>query len=78
MGVLLPEMDRLMRKLLFKFVPLRLIRGQPDLRQLKYDLVENQHPDDMIAFDCEVLKDLLVMDLWKEPTSHMHPASFFQ
>ena len=43
------EMDRLMRKLFFKFVPLRLIHGQPDLRQLKYDSLENQHPDDMIA-----------------------------
>ena len=46
---LLPEMDRLLRKLLVKFIPLRLIRGQQDLRTVQYTLLENQHPDDNIA-----------------------------
>ena len=32
-GVLLPGMDRLLRKLLLKFVLLRLVRGQRDLRR---------------------------------------------
>ncbi len=48
-GMLFPEMDRLLRKLLVKFVPLRLIRGQQDLRQVAYTSLANQHDDDTIA-----------------------------
>ncbi|KAK2190880.1 hypothetical protein NP493_65g01019 [Ridgeia piscesae] len=98
-------MDRLLRKLMVKFVPLRLIRGQQDPRTVEFTLLDNQHPDDTIVglpmaylaaeeldptqtakffrevrafctavigkmlakfpFDCEVLKDLVVMDLAK-------------
>ncbi|KAK2157429.1 hypothetical protein NP493_1878g00002 [Ridgeia piscesae] len=42
-------MDRLPRKLLVKFIPLCLIRGQQDLRTVQYTLLGNQHPDDNIA-----------------------------
>ena len=48
-GMLFPEMDRLLRKLLVKFVPLRLIRGQQDLRQVDYGTTSNQHDNDTIA-----------------------------
>jgi len=46
---LLIEMDRLLRKLMVKFVPLRLVRGQTDLREVKFDLRENQHDDATVA-----------------------------
>ena len=48
-GALLPEMDRLLHKLMAKFVPLRLLRGQTDLREVKFDLRENQHDDANVA-----------------------------
>ena len=48
-GVLLPEKDRLFRKLLVKFVPLRLVRGQEDLREVDLRLRENQHDNDTVA-----------------------------
>lgn len=48
-GVLLPEMDRLLRKLMVKFVPLRLVRGQTDLREVEFHLRENQHDDATVA-----------------------------
>ena len=49
MGVLLPEMDQLFRKFLVKFVPLRLVRGQEDLREVDFRLRENQHDNDAVA-----------------------------
>ena len=45
MGSLLIEMDRLLRKLMVKSVPLRLVHGQADLREVKFSLRENQHDD---------------------------------
>ena len=48
-GALLPEMDRLLRKLLVKFVPLHLIRGQTDLRRVAYSVTANQHSNEVIA-----------------------------
>ncbi|KAK2176476.1 hypothetical protein NP493_662g01031 [Ridgeia piscesae] len=47
-GALLPDMDRLLRKLM-KFVTLRLLRGQTDLCEVKFDLRENQHDDTTVA-----------------------------
>ena len=51
MGVLIPEMDRLLRKLMVKFVPMRLVRGETDLRWIEFHLRENQqlHDDDKVA-----------------------------
>ena len=43
------ETGRLQCKLLVKFVPLRLIRGQADLRTIHFEQRENQHDDDIIA-----------------------------
>ena len=48
-GALIPEMDRLLRKLMVKFVPLRLLRGQTDLREVKFDLRENHAAVGMAA-----------------------------
>ena len=48
-GALIPEMDRLQCKLMVKFVPFRLLRGQTDLREVKFDLRENQHDDASVA-----------------------------
>ncbi len=48
-GALHPEMDRLLRKLLVKFVPLRLIRGQTDLRTIDFASRTNQHDDETPA-----------------------------
>ena len=48
-GVLIPEMDRLLRKLMVKFVPLRLVRGETVLRRIQFHLRENQHDDNTVA-----------------------------
>ena len=48
-GALLPEMDRMLRKLMVKFVPLRLIGGQQDPRTVEFTLLDNEHPDDAIG-----------------------------
>ena len=48
-GALQSEMDRLLRKLMVKFVPLRLIRGQTCLRTVDFANRANQHHDDMLA-----------------------------
>ena len=48
-GILHLEMDRLLRRFMVKFVPLRFIRGQSDLRTVDSATRANQHPDDLIA-----------------------------
>ena len=48
-GILHLEMDRLLRRFMVKFVPPRLIRGQPNLRTVDVAARAIQHPDDLIA-----------------------------
>lgn len=72
-GVLLPEMDRLLRKLMVKFVPLRFIRGQQDLRTVEFTLLDNQHSDDTIAIGMPARAFLATEDL--EPAQ---TAKFFR
>jgi len=48
-GVLANEMDRLLKKFLAKFVQLRHIKGQADLKQIKYETLDLQHDDDTLA-----------------------------
>ena len=53
-GVLIPEMDRLLRKLLVKFVQLRHIRRVVDLRTIDYSDREVQQGDSTIAVGMKV------------------------
>lgn len=48
-GVMAAEMDRLLRKLMVKFVKLGHIRGRDDLRQVEDKNKDNQHDDTTIA-----------------------------
>ena len=72
-GALLPEMDRMLRKLMVKFVPLRLIRGQQDPRTVEFTLLDNQHPDDTIAIGMPARAYLAAEEL--DPTQ---TAKFFR
>lgn len=56
------EMDRLLRKLMVKFVTLTHIRGQPDLRHVDYDNFDNQHDDDTIAIGLQTRTLLAEME----------------
>ena len=53
-GVLIPEMDRLLRKLLVKFVQLRHIRNVADLRTIDYSDRGIQQGDSTIAVGMKV------------------------
>ncbi|GFO33333.1 connexin 27.5 [Plakobranchus ocellatus] len=60
-GCLLPEMDRLLRKFLIKFVQMRHVKAADKLRNLNLNNKDLQHGDDMIAIGLdtrEVLQDL--------------------
>ena len=48
-GALHPETDRLLRKLMVKFAPLRLFRGQTDLCTVDFANRTNQDHDNILA-----------------------------
>lgn len=56
------EMDRLLRKLVVKFVTLTHIRGQSDLRHGAYDNFDSQHDDDTIAIGLQTRTLLAEME----------------
>ena len=76
-GPLHPEMDRLLRKLMVKFVPLRLFRGQTDLRTVDFANRTNQHQDDMLAVGMAA-RPFLALEEDEGGVPYAKEAVFFQ
>ena len=48
-GVLLPEMEKLLRTSFVKFVQMRCATSCPNLKKIDFKTRENQHQDDKLA-----------------------------
>ena len=48
-GVLLPEMDRLLQTFILKFVQMRCVKSGLNLKEVDFKTQENQHQDNKLA-----------------------------
>ncbi|GFO50275.1 connexin 27.5, partial [Plakobranchus ocellatus] len=62
-GCLLPEMDRLLRKFLIKFVQMRHVKAADELRNLNFHNKDLQHGNDMIAIGLDTRENLQDLDV---------------
>ena len=73
-GCLAPEMNRLLRKLLVKFVRMRHVKAQADVRDVDFASAELQHDDDLLAVG---LQARTMLDNTDDPIEDATKAKFF-